>query len=413
MLNRGNAVEPTRTILNLSRFSVCHSRQPRRSVGSYDGRPHTTVTSCCVHSASATVCAIFAVAEVSGGKYKLSSSIFMPLVQLVFVSDRGSRFRDQEIPKHQCIHLCPQKTINRLFWLAHNRLVVIKRSVQHRRHSCLSFHFLDQFPVPRIRRLRNGLQPSRSVHVSWRRNFIPFVWLHRVRHRHERRRMRFLKPFAAGFRQNRWREWPENLPVLDPLVQDLFHLGPPRIGHNAPVAQSAWSPLRTSLEPSKNFPLTNNCRGSLHKFRFFQLRHRISAFGELCGFNRLPRFINRKSRSPVSVFHDERPRFPEDLMPHVKRRANRQSCISRRRVHVDILKRRLAQYLSIRHAIERHAARQAYGLHLRLSRQMAQHPQIHFFESCLQRARQIFMPLPDRLFRSPRRPQVLRQLVRK
>jgi len=47
--------------------SVRQSRHPRRSLGSYEGRPHNTVTSCFVDNSAATACAIFAVAEVSGG----------------------------------------------------------------------------------------------------------------------------------------------------------------------------------------------------------------------------------------------------------------------------------------------------------------------------------------------------------
>src|ERR1700741_5332353 len=99
MLNRGNAVDPTRTIRSLPPVSVCHSLQPLRSVGSYDGRPHTTVTSCSLQRASTTVCAIFAVADVSGGKYRFSSRIFMPPLLVLVLFERGSRFRNQKISK--------------------------------------------------------------------------------------------------------------------------------------------------------------------------------------------------------------------------------------------------------------------------------------------------------------------------
>src|SRR5262245_31627539 len=118
MLNRGNAVDPTRTIFSLPFVSVCQSRQLRRSVGSYDGRPQTIATSCSLQSASTTVCAIFAVAEVSGGKYRLSSRIFMPLLLVGFVDKDRSRFRNQKIAQHKGVHLCPQKTIDCLLWLA-------------------------------------------------------------------------------------------------------------------------------------------------------------------------------------------------------------------------------------------------------------------------------------------------------
>src|SRR4029077_7924090 len=115
-----------------------------------------------------------------------------------------------------------------------------------------------QFPIPWIRGFGNRLQPSRSVHVRRRGNLVSFLWTYRISHRHKRRRVRFLKPFAACFRQNRRRERPKNFPMLDAPVQNLFHLCPPRIGHNASISERPRSPFCPPLKPSENFSFANN-----------------------------------------------------------------------------------------------------------------------------------------------------------
>src|SRR6266478_121320 len=111
--------------------SVGHGRHALRSVGSYEGRPHSTVTSCRTETASATAAAIFAVADVSGGKYRFSSRIFIRRALVAC----DSRSRDQKVAEDERVHLRAKKTIERLLWPAHDGLVVIKRSVEHYRHA--------------------------------------------------------------------------------------------------------------------------------------------------------------------------------------------------------------------------------------------------------------------------------------
>src|SRR5215813_8024019 len=117
------------------------------------------VTSCSALSASTTVCAIFAVADVSGGKYKFSSRIFMLAVPLQSCRFSGSRFCNQEVAEHQRIHLRPQETINRFLRLANDWLVVVERSIQHHRNTRLAFYLFDQFPITWVRRLCHRLKP--------------------------------------------------------------------------------------------------------------------------------------------------------------------------------------------------------------------------------------------------------------
>src|SRR5262249_24691288 len=96
------------------------------------------------------------------------------------------------------------------------------------------------------------LQPSRSVHVSRGWNFASLLGLDSVGHHHEWRGFRLIEVIAYALLQNRRREGAERLTMLDAAIQNVFHLGPPRIGHDAPIAQGAWPELHSPLKPSDN-----------------------------------------------------------------------------------------------------------------------------------------------------------------
>src|SRR5262249_20036700 len=119
--------------------------------------------------------------------------------------------------------------------------------------------------------------------------------------------MRLLKPFAARFRQNRWRERPENFSMLDAPVQYLFHFRTPRIGHYTAVPQRPRPPLRPSLKPSEDFPLADDFCRPFHELLFVQLRNCVAALLKLPVLDRPSRLLNGKSWSPVRMLHHKRP----------------------------------------------------------------------------------------------------------
>ena len=112
------------------------------------------------------------------------------------------------------------------------------------------------------------------------------------------------------------------------------------------------------------------------------------------------------------MVHHERARPSEKLVPHVKRRAHRQSPIARRGLYIDLFERRLIENLSIGHTVERHSARQTHGSQACALGQPPQHPEIHLFEPRLQRRSQIAVAILERRFRIARGPQPLRHRLR-
>src|SRR5205823_1459866 len=69
------------------------------------------------------------------------------------------------------------------------------------------------------------------------------------------------KNVVGTFGRNNWREWPKCLPVLDPLVQLVFHLRLTRVRQDTAIAESAWPKFRTALKPGKHVAVSQQfCR---------------------------------------------------------------------------------------------------------------------------------------------------------
>src|SRR5262245_8697652 len=96
------------------------------------------------------------------------------------------------------------------------------------------------------------LQPSGSVHVRRGRNFASLFGFDQVGHQHEWRGVRMVEVIANALLQYRRREGTERLTMLDAAIQNVFHLRPPRIGHDTSIAQGPRSELHPSLKPSRN-----------------------------------------------------------------------------------------------------------------------------------------------------------------
>src|SRR5207237_7052612 len=66
----------------------------------------------------------------------------------------------------------------------------------------------------------------------------------------ERRGVLLLEPLLRLLREHRRRERTEGLAVLDPRVEDVLDLVPPRVGEDRAVAERARAELHPALEPA-------------------------------------------------------------------------------------------------------------------------------------------------------------------
>src|ERR1700694_1511771 len=192
------------------------------------------------------------------------------------------------------------------------------------------------------------------------RNLPAFLRTNRIRERHEWRRITFFKHLPRRFRQNRWRERPKNLPMFDPPVQNLLHVRAPRISNNAPIPQRPRAPFSSPLKPAHDLSFRDDsCRPPAHLF-FRQLGNNIATPRDATRVNSRTNLSRRILRSPVSVVHHKRTRFPELLMPDVKRRPYRQASVPGSRLHVNLLEWSPVKNLAVRHTIERYPAGNAH-----------------------------------------------------
>src|SRR5256885_1282894 len=110
--------------------------------------------------------------------------------------------------------------------------------------------------------------------------------------------MRLFEPFAGFFRENRWSEGTENFAMLDPAIENFFHLRAARVGHDAAVSQRARSPFGTSLNPAKYFSIRNDGRRFLEQFFFGQFADCTAVFRKTRRLHRRANLNCSRKRRP-------------------------------------------------------------------------------------------------------------------
>src|SRR5215471_1753999 len=108
---------------------------------------------------STTVCAIFAVADVSGGDYRLSIKIFIRIP----APSRSGEPCNEEVAQDQSIHLRTLQPVNGLFGAADNGFVVVERGVQDNGYIGNVAERRNQRVVARICFARDRLQAAGAI----------------------------------------------------------------------------------------------------------------------------------------------------------------------------------------------------------------------------------------------------------
>ena len=107
----------------------------------------------------------------------------------------------------------------------HDRLVLVERRVEQDRHAGQPLELRDQPVVARARTSRSTVC-TRPVSSTWVTAGIcsRFSGARLVDEHHERRRVVLLEPLADALGEDRRRERPERLAVLDARVEDVLHV---------------------------------------------------------------------------------------------------------------------------------------------------------------------------------------------
>src|SRR5215470_7468412 len=108
--------------------------------------------------------------------------------------------------------------------------------------------------------------------------------------------MRLLEPFGSGFGQNRRRKRAEDFAVLDATVEDLLHLWPSWIRHDAAIAKRARSPFRATLEPTQDPSVCDQLSGLVKQGCSRQLGDREAVGRGAAGFYRSLNLFAREAR---------------------------------------------------------------------------------------------------------------------
>src|SRR5687768_11229119 len=110
-----------------------------------------------------------------------------------------------------------------------------------------------------------------------------------------------IEVFGDTFLQHRRRERPERFALFDDRVDAILHGVGARITEDRACAQSAWSKLHASVEPTDNFPGSQTLCDCLEQFRFAAAEVlRL----DTCRLDKRCNLIAAKPRSKVSMSQD-------------------------------------------------------------------------------------------------------------
>src|SRR5665213_2368727 len=184
--------------------------------------------------------------------------------------------------------------------------------------------------------------------------FLRPNWVHLL---HERIWCRIHEVVVQRFLQDRRREGTKFFAELDLRVDEIAHIGAPRVGKDAPVAERTRPPLHPPLEPAhlvaiRNQPRAHPADGVL----VFHGRLFVRPFLVLPRIDDRGKIESRIGRSPIAMLHDERARLAEHLIPYIEGRAKGRSIIARSGLNVELLEWRVRAHLAVRNAVHRATA---------------------------------------------------------
>src|SRR5262249_22924215 len=157
---------------------------------------------------------------------------------------------------------------------------------------------------------------------------------------------------------------------LDPRVDDLAHVGPPRIRDDAAVAERARAPLHPPLIPADDPAVRDLGGGPPIETRFVApalppaaLPSDLRAPG--CHLRRALRVVERGT--PVAVAHHEVARLAARAVPRMQRGAEGRAVVAGGRLDEDVAKIGALADLAVGHAVHRAAAGEAQRARARRS----------------------------------------------
>ena len=146
---------------------------------------------------------------------------------------------------------CPKGFLGRV----DNRLALqVERGVEHYGNAGSLSKVLDQPVIFRVHFFLNSLKPRCAIHVCDGGENLPlsFPYVHHVEHEAS-----WIVPWRFGqckvllctLSQYRRSKGTERLAELDLDVDDVLHIGTPRVGQDAPIPQRTRPPFKPILEP--------------------------------------------------------------------------------------------------------------------------------------------------------------------
>ena len=200
--------------------------------------------------------------------------------------------------------------------------------------------------------------------------------------------------------QNRRGEGPERLPELDGKVHPSLHLRSPRITQQGSLAESPRAELRAPGKMADNLS-RSNLRGNRLRQLLLGSAGLINRMHAVQGRLHLDHGERRsEAGAELGIRAPRNPRPVQMLEPVVKRRTQRTSGITGRRLDPQFVKRAFTQKAPVGDTIQGDSSGETKLLQARLPMDMDGQPQHHILGHLLDARRKIHVPLSDGIVRT-------------
>src|SRR5229473_2223173 len=163
---------------------------------------------------------------------------------------------NHEIPQDERIHFTLREGIESVRRRIHDGFALkIERGVEYRRHASGLGEALNQSVVSGVCVPEDGLQATSAIHVRNRGQDGLLGGSHRNNVKHVTRRivMRRVWEVEVGLgalSQDRWSKRAVGLAKFNLGVDDVLHVGVPRVTKNASIPEGARTPFEFVLKPA-------------------------------------------------------------------------------------------------------------------------------------------------------------------
>src|SRR5579862_6382106 len=174
------------------------------------------------------------------------------------------------VAEDEDVHLRLRERVDRFRRSHDDRFVLVERRVEEDRDTGQPLELLDEPVIARLDVPLDRLHATGVIDTVYRRELRTLAGPRLIDEDHERRLVLLLEPFAGRLSEDRRRERPESLAMLDPRVEHVLHACRTRVGDDRAVTERARPELHAALEPADDLARSDVSRDRAEELRIVE-----------------------------------------------------------------------------------------------------------------------------------------------